>query len=112
MASVFRRGRIWWIKYHADGVRVQESLHTANERIARSRLRQAEYLLETRGLVRPSETPLAEFLEDFCAHLRSIRTYHAYSCIPTQAGTSRPRTRECPAMTHWRVRPFRGRATA
>ena len=78
MASIYQRRKTWWIKYSTNGVRVQESLHTANERIARSRLHQVEYLLETRGLVRPSETPLAEFLEDFCSHIRSIRTYNSY----------------------------------
>jgi hypothetical protein len=40
MASIYRRGKTWWIKCSTNGVRVQESLHTANERIARSRLHQ------------------------------------------------------------------------
>jgi integrase len=78
MASVYQRGKIWWIKYSTNGVRVQESLNTSNQRVAQSKLRQVEYLLETRGLVQPSETPLAEFLEDFCSHIRSIRTYNSY----------------------------------
>ena len=40
MASIYQRGKTWWIKCSTNGVRVQESLHTANERIARSRLHQ------------------------------------------------------------------------
>jgi hypothetical protein len=32
--ALYRRGRVWYADYHADGVRVQESTGTANKREA------------------------------------------------------------------------------
>jgi hypothetical protein len=78
MASIYKRGKVWWIKYHVKGSRVQRSLHTTNDRVARTRRSKLEYDLATNGLIMPSETPLAPFLEDFCRHLRTIRTPKSY----------------------------------
>lgn len=78
MASIYRRGKVWWIKYHVKGNRVQRSLHTTSERVARTRRSKLEYDLATNGLIMPSETPLEPFLEDFCQHLKTIRTPKSY----------------------------------
>ncbi|KPK76897.1 MAG: hypothetical protein AMJ79_05035, partial [Phycisphaerae bacterium SM23_30] len=78
MASIYQRGKVWWLKFHLNDIRIQQSLHTNNKRVALDRKRQIEYQLATRGLVLPSETPLAEFLEDFCQHLKTIRTPKSY----------------------------------
>ncbi|UCD53528.1 MAG: hypothetical protein JSW27_12910, partial [Phycisphaerales bacterium] len=74
MASIYKRGKVWWIKYHVKGSRVQRSLHTTSERVAKTRRSKLEYDLATNGLVMPSETPVAPFLVDYCEHLRTIRT--------------------------------------
>ena len=78
MASIYRRGKVWWIKYHVKGSRVQRSLHTTSERVARTRRSKLEDDLATNGLIMPSETPLEPFLEDFCQHLKTIRTPKSY----------------------------------
>lgn len=74
MASIYKRGKVWWIKYHVKGSRVQRSLHTTNERVAKTRRSKLEYDLATNGLVMPSETPIVPFMVDYCEHLRTIRT--------------------------------------
>jgi len=78
MASTYKRGKIWWIKYHVKGSRVQRSLHTTDERVAKTRRSKLEYDLATNGLIMPSETPLVLFLEDYCRHLKTIRTLKSY----------------------------------
>jgi hypothetical protein len=49
MAGIYRMGRIWWIKHHLNGVRVQQSLHTSDVRVARARKSQTEYRVVTGG---------------------------------------------------------------
>jgi hypothetical protein len=78
VASIFRRGGVWWIKYYLRGIPVQESLHTPSERVALDHKRQTEYKLSTHTLVLPTETPVAEFLEDYCHYLEGIRTRKSY----------------------------------
>jgi len=78
MASIYKRGKVWWLKYHVKGSRIQRSLHTTNERVARARRSKLEYDLATNGLIMPSETPLEAFLEDFCRYLKTIRTPKSY----------------------------------
>ena len=78
MASIYRRGNVWWVKYHLRGVRVQQSLNTTHERVARARKSQVEYRLATGALVMPSETPIRDFLEGFCQYLGSTCTRKSY----------------------------------
>jgi integrase len=78
MASIYRRGNVWWVKYHLKGVRVQQSLDTTHERVAQARKSQIEYKLGTGTLLMPSETPIADFLEGFCQYLRGTRTRKSY----------------------------------
>lgn len=74
MASIYRRGKVWWVKFHLKGIRVQQSLNTTHERVAQARKSQIEYRLATGTLVIPSETPVGDFLEGFCQYLRGTRT--------------------------------------
>ncbi len=78
MASIYKRGNVWWVKYHLKGVRVQQSLDTTHERVAQTKKSQIEYRLGTGTLVMPSETPIADFLEGFCQYLKGIRTRKSY----------------------------------
>ena len=78
MASIYRRGKIWWVKFHLKGIRVQQSLNTTHERVAQARKSRIEYRLATGTLVMPSETPIADFLEGFCQYLRGTRTRKSY----------------------------------
>lgn len=42
MASLFKRGKYWWICYYKDGKRYQESLKTVEERVAKYRANEIE----------------------------------------------------------------------
>jgi hypothetical protein len=42
MASIYKRGRTWWIHYYVNGKSVDRSLRTTNERIARDRQKKLE----------------------------------------------------------------------
>ncbi len=78
MASIYRRGNVWWVKFHLKGVRIQQSLNTTHERVAQARKSQIEYRLATGTLVMPSETLVGDFLEGFCQYLRGTRTRKSY----------------------------------
>ncbi|MBN2269400.1 MAG: hypothetical protein JXN61_02235, partial [Sedimentisphaerales bacterium] len=79
MASIYKRGKVWWIKYHVKGSRVQRSLHTTDARVAKTRRSRLEYDLATNGLIMPSETPLIPFLEDYCQHLKTVLTAKSFA---------------------------------
>jgi len=74
MASIYKRGRIWWIHYLIGGKSVCRSLKTTSERVALEKKKRLEALEVTDQLVRPSNTPIRPFLQSFCEFLRSTRT--------------------------------------
>ena len=78
MASIYKRGKVWWVKFHLKGIRVQQSLDTTHERVAQARKSQIEYRLATGTLVMPSETRIGDFLEGFCQYLKGTRTRKSY----------------------------------
>ena len=78
MASLFRRGRIWWIDAGVAGQRQRWSLGTTNEQIARRKLKKYEYEQSTGELKLPSLTPIEPFLQSFCEHLETTRSSKAY----------------------------------
>ena len=73
MASVYRRGKMWWLCYRSGGKLVRKSLGTTNAKIAKDKLKETEYLLATKRLGLPSKTPLAEILSDYYAHMRAYK---------------------------------------
>jgi hypothetical protein len=78
MATLFRRGKIWWIDAGVAGQRLRWSLDTTDERIARHKLKKHEYEQVTGDLTLPSVTPLAPFLQAFCEHLEAARSHKGY----------------------------------
>jgi type II secretory pathway component PulF len=42
MASLYRRGKVWWAKTYRNGKMVRQSLRTTDKREARRRLRERE----------------------------------------------------------------------
>lgn len=78
MAHLYRRRNRYWICYYVKGEKIQESLHTDNERIAREKKRKIEYDLSIGNLHVASQLPLALILEDFCRYLKTARTYKSY----------------------------------
>ncbi len=78
MASLYRRGKVWWVKYQHRGKVVRESLKTRSYTEARRVKSSIEYELD-RGLYRaPSRTPLEGVLEEYPAFLRSARAAKPY----------------------------------
>jgi len=75
MAHLYRRRRQFWICYYVNGKKIQKSLATDNERIARDKKRKIEYQLSIGDLHVASKLPLPIVLEDFCKYLEITRTY-------------------------------------
>ena len=78
MAHLFKRRRQFWICYYLDGHRIQKSLRTDNERVARDKKKKIEYELSIGDLHVASRLPLPVVLEDFCRYLKRTRTYKTY----------------------------------
>jgi len=74
MASIYKRGPIWWIHYLVGGKSVSRSLRTSNERVALEKKRRLEALEVTGQLRKPSNTPFDDFRQSFCEFLCRIRT--------------------------------------
>lgn len=78
MAHLFKRRRQYWICYYVDGQRIQKSLRTDNERIARDKKKQIEYQLSIGDLHTASRLPVSVVLEDFCRYLKRTRQPKTY----------------------------------
>ncbi len=65
MAHLYKRRRQFWICYYVNGQRVQKSLKTDNERIARDKKRKIEYELSLGDFHITSRLLLPVVLEDF-----------------------------------------------
>jgi integrase len=78
MAHLYKRRSKYWICYYVKGKRIQESLHTDNERVAREKKRKIEYDLSIGSLHIASQLPLPLVVEDFCRYLGTARTYKSY----------------------------------
>ncbi|OHB60973.1 MAG: hypothetical protein A2Y12_06330 [Planctomycetes bacterium GWF2_42_9] len=78
MAHLYRRRKQYWIVYYLNGNRVQESLRTDNERIAKDKKKKLEYELALGDLHQSSKLPLPMILEAFCKYMLRIRTAKSY----------------------------------
>jgi integrase len=77
VASIYKRGRIWWVKFHHRGDTIRKSLKTSNHQLARERARFLETSIKDGSFTVAAactRTPLDEALEDFCTYLRTTRT--------------------------------------
>lgn len=85
MISLYRRGRIWWIRGSYEGRRIKpQSLDTSDRVVAEKRKRQVEVGFDTR------ETPCApvtEFVKNYFAQLRpetAVSTRKKYAWVITR----------------------------
>jgi hypothetical protein len=78
MAHIYKRRKQFWICYYVHGKKIQKSLATDNERIARDKKRKIEYQLSIGDLQITSRLPLINILEDFCKYLQITRTRKSY----------------------------------
>ena|GEM_PF-5219554 len=58
MASLYKRGKRYWVGYTLNGERVERSLFTTNLRVARDKKRKIEYELAIGDLDQASKLPL------------------------------------------------------
>lgn len=74
MASIYKRGKTWWIHYLVAGKSVSRSLGTTSERVAHEQKKKLEALDIIGQLAEPSRIPVAPFLQSFCEFLLATRT--------------------------------------
>jgi len=77
MAALYKRGRLWWVKFRHRGKLIRQSTQTANRQLARERGRLLEASVKDGRFALAAactQTPLGELLEQFCEHLRATRT--------------------------------------
>ena len=77
MASIYKRGKTWWVHYQVCGKSIQKSLNTTNQQVALKK-KQIEGLEAAGQFDLPTRTPISTFLESFCASLNQRRTERAY----------------------------------
>src|SRR5258707_14563404 len=68
--ALYRRGRVWYADYHADGVRVQESTGTANKREAEKILALRVSEVQRGVFVKPVNTTLPELGERYIEYAK------------------------------------------
>lgn len=78
MASMYKRGKQFWISYYINNEQIKKSLKTTNERIAKSKLKKLEYELALGDLNVASKLPLPVILEVFCKELKATRTFKSF----------------------------------
>jgi hypothetical protein len=73
MASIYRRGKTWWMKYYVGGKAVRRSLKTRNAREAREICEQYSAAEKIGLLAEASSTPIRPFLQDLCEYWKRTR---------------------------------------
>ena len=74
MASIYKRGNVWWVHYHVTGRSVCRSLKTTSQRVAEDKRKRLEALGVTDQLGGPSSTPIKPFLQAFSEYLLATQT--------------------------------------
>jgi len=78
MASMYKRGKQFWVSYYITNKQIKKSLKTTNERIAKSKLKKLEYELALGDLKVSSKLLLPVILEAFCKELKATRTFKSF----------------------------------
>ena len=75
MASIYRRGKTWWVSYRVGGRSISKSLNTSNGREAVEIKKQLE-ARKTNGLLpKPSITPIGPLIQSLCDFWRATRRH-------------------------------------
>lgn len=74
MASIYKRGKFWWIHYIIGEKSVSKSLETTSRGIALEKKKKLEALDVVGQLDKPSNIPVVFFLQSFCEFLLNTRT--------------------------------------
>ena len=78
MASIFKRGSVWWIHYYVGGKPVNRSLRTTEQRVALDKKQRLEAFEITDQLAAPSNTPIRACVQSFCDYLGRTQTHKGY----------------------------------
>jgi len=73
MASIYKRGQIWWVKYSVDGRVVRKSLKTKAIATARGKLKKIQAKLDLGLLGATGEALVADVQKEFLEHQERIR---------------------------------------
>jgi integrase len=75
MASLYKRGKVYWLKYYVGGKRKETSLRTDSYQIAREKQRRFESN-QARGIDNPlpTRTPIAQVVQKYVEHIRTTKT--------------------------------------
>jgi len=72
MGSLFRRGRVWWVKFSYRGRIIRRSLATDRYNEARRKKTEIERGLDEGRYLEPSKTPLVPVLAEFLAIISAV----------------------------------------
>lgn len=82
MASIYKRGGIWYVKWHENGRRRRKSLKTPSKQ--RALVRQAEIeanLAEGRPMAHKKDMPVDEFTTEYLAHIKRDKRPHTVKTL-------------------------------
>ncbi len=73
MAAIYKRGKVFWIRYSVGGKQYRQSLCTRSRKVALREIERYERSLEGGTFQPPSETALETFLEGYFSYRRELR---------------------------------------
>jgi hypothetical protein len=76
MASLRKRGKMYYASYYVAGRERRRSLETTSYQLAKERLRNLEHVLGTEDpdSLCPTKTPVARIVGEYVGHIRTIKT--------------------------------------
>jgi len=76
MASLRKRGKVYYASYYLDGKECRKSLETSSYQVAKERLRNFESAVAHGALddVLPTKTPVAEIVGDYAAYIKNAKS--------------------------------------
>jgi integrase len=76
MASLRKRGKVYYASYYAGGKECRKSLETTSRQVAKERLRNFESAVARGALddVLPTKTPVAEIVGEYAAHIKNTKS--------------------------------------
>ena len=70
MASLSKRGKIYYVQYYVNGKQVRKNLYTPSLQVAKEKMRQFESaLFRDEDVPQPTRTPLSSILAEYVDYL-------------------------------------------
>ena len=84
MASLKKRGKVFYAQYYVGKSQKRISLQTTSLQIAKEKLRQIESsLYRDDGLGLPTRTPIEKILNAYVEHIRTVKTAKSAQTVST-----------------------------